>query len=302
MIIEKTLRSLLPLKGRILINDLGSTDNTVEICQNYGATISTIPLKEDFSILRNNLIEESETDLQMFLRPGETIMHGHKSIEKTKCPCAYSTVLLNGIISKEIRIWNKSFKYKFKNPIFEHLDAETDEEINTVICSHNDVNYDEYMRLIRVWEEENPLSPEPVYYEAYIELMRQNYERFLRLSEYYMFLDKRISQSTTMNRYYFALIQVYHCHKVRPALQNLNLCLCHNPLMAEFWCLIGDVYYHLLNNFNKAKSFYENAIILGSRRKKKSKWPMEISKYDDYPKKMIKSCDGFIRYHGLYVG
>jgi len=94
-----------------------------------------------------------------------------------------------------------------------------------------------------------------------------------------------------MIRYYLALAYLIHHRKVKPALQNINLCLCAHPLMAEFWCLIGDVYYHLLKRFDYAKDFYENAIILGARRLKKDKWPMDISKYESYPKKMIESCD-----------
>ncbi len=67
------------------------------------------------------------------------------------------------------------------------------------------------------------------------------------------------------------------------------VCLAKKPTMAEFWCLLGDVYYDA-KDYDKAKEFYENAVILGSRRLKDDGWPMEISKYKEYPQKMIEAC------------
>jgi tetratricopeptide (TPR) repeat protein len=60
--------------------------------------------------------------------------------------------------------------------------------------------------------------------------------------------------------------------------------------MSEFWCLLGDCYY-AIKDYEKSKSFYENALILGNKRLKNDGWPLEISKYKDYPQKMIESCD-----------
>ena len=58
--------------------------------------------------------------------------------------------------------------------------------------------------------------------------------------------------------------------------------------------------YHLLKKFHQAKDFYENALILGKRRLATDKWPMDISKYGAYPKKMIESCDKIIESHSTY--
>jgi hypothetical protein len=64
--------------------------------------------------------------------------------------------------------------------------------------------------------------------------------------------------------------------------------------MAEFWCLLGDIHYSLLKEYDKAYSFYDNAIFLGKKRLKSDLWPMEISKYSDYPEEMKKSCNNKI--------
>jgi len=61
-------------------------------------------------------------------------------------------------------------------------------------------------------------------------------------------------------------------------------------MMAEFWCLLADVYY-AIKDYDRARIFYENGLILGSRRLKDDGWPMEISKYKEYPLNMIEGCN-----------
>lgn len=61
-------------------------------------------------------------------------------------------------------------------------------------------------------------------------------------------------------------------------------------MMAEYWCLLGDVYYQQ-SSYEKAKHFYENALVMGARRLRTDAWPMEISKYKAYPNKMMAACD-----------
>jgi tetratricopeptide (TPR) repeat protein len=63
--------------------------------------------------------------------------------------------------------------------------------------------------------------------------------------------------------------------------------------MAEFWCLLGDIYYKQ-NKYEKSIAFYQNAMDLGSRRKNSDTWPLEISKYKTYPSKMINNCNKMI--------
>ena len=72
-------------------------------------------------------------------------------------------------------------------------------------------------------------------------------------------------------------------------MQFIVPCIVKNPTMAEFWCLLADIFY-AINDCEKALCFYENAKILGSRRLKSCDYPMEISKYQEYPNKMIEAC------------
>jgi len=209
-----------------------------------------------------------------------------------------ASIFYNGSLSKEVRVWNTG---RFHNPIFERLDQDgIDSDI--VLYSGGGIHFEDAMRLLEEWKKEKPTSPQPYYYHACMLLSEGRYEEFIQMAEHYLFIEKdKNSLSATMTRYYYAMIQLLYRRKARPALQNLNLCLCANPLMAEFWCLTGDVHYHLLKSFEKAKSFYENAMILGSRRLSSSQWPMEVSKYDEYPQKMIESCEKIIKARFVYA-
>lgn len=103
-------------------------------------------------------------------------------------------------------------------------------------------------------------------------------------------LMKKIS--ATMLRYYIALIKFGIFEDYQSALKQIIMCIEHNPLMAEFWCLLGDMYFKN-KHYMKSKAFYDNAVILGNRRLQLDDWPMHISKYKSYPEKQIKLISNF---------
>jgi len=281
--IRKTLESVLAF-GPILVGDLGSSDNTLDICEEFGAQIKHIRC-DTRDQARNKLCEDAQGPC-LWIEPWEIVISASgKSLEGT----AYATVLQNKTITKEIRIWDGS--PRFINPIFERLDLETDQEKDIVIYSNGGALPANVMESIEIWKAQEPLATAPYYYQSAVLFSTGKMDDFLRVAEHYLFMEKSVSMSAIMMRYYFSIAQVIHRKTARPALQNLNLCLCAKPLMAEFWCLTGDVYYHLMQNFDLAREFYENAILMGRKRLKADLWPMEIVKYNTYPKKLIESCD-----------
>lgn len=284
--ILQVLRSIEPFNANIIIGDMGSTDSTITLLENNGFSVIRYD-ENDASVVRNDLFERSCTKLNLYLNPWEVVIQGHDQLHKASGNC-YVTVLNDTIATKEIRLFNNG---TFVNPVFEYLDAKSTQEIGLVIYTINGPNFEQNLHIIDEWIKNKPLTKEPYYYKSLTLLAQRRYEEFLKVSEHYMFLDKNPSIASAMNRYYFALVQIIHKKRVQPALQNINLCICANPLMAEFWCLQGDVYYHLLRNYLKAKDYYEMAIILGSRRLATDRWPMDVSKYKNYPNKMIESCD-----------
>lgn len=90
-----------------------------------------------------------------------------------------------------------------------------------------------------------------------------------------------------MLKYYVAMVEFIVYKNYEKSLEYLSICLNANLLMAEFWCLIGDIYLYLGDKI-KAFSFYENALILGNRRLENDEWPIYLNKYDEYPKQKIK--------------
>lgn len=284
--IEKTLLSVQPLHAPVVVADRGSTDGTIRLCQEYGTKIVRVPYMTRCEA-RNHVL--SPNGWNLYIEPWETLSMGHQEVLKAKRGAYRFTVVKEGTIAKEVRLWFGDLK--FINPVFEYLNVQTNLEIQAVIHSKGAPNYQDTIQEIEAWKVREPTIAEPFYYQACLLLSEGKHEEFLKIAEHYMFLDKETSVASTMIRYYYALVQTTHKKRAKPAIQNLILCLCANPLMAEFWCLMGDVHYHLLNDFRKAKHFYENAIILGRNRLKNDKWPMEIAKYKAYPQKMIKSCE-----------
>jgi hypothetical protein len=95
-----------------------------------------------------------------------------------------------------------------------------------------------------------------------------------------------------MLKYYLSMVYLKY-KNYRTSLFHLLACIAVRPLMAEFWCLLGDIFYKQ-DKFIESKMFYDNAVILGSRRILSDEWPMEINKYKEYPEKMAESCNKMI--------
>ena len=282
---------------------MGSTDNTKEICFKTCKSLDLdfYELKtQDRSEARNKLVQMTpDSDSYFWIEPWEILAQGHASLSKFNKKTGYVSILQNQILTHDIRIWEKSTK--FVNPVFETLNIDQAEDTPILIYSNGNINYEDTMENIIKWKSEQPFSPKPYYYQSCLLLSKGKYEEFLSVADHYMFIEKISSMSLIMTRYYYAMVQIMHKRSYKPALQNLNLCLCERPLMAEFWCLMADVYYHLFHKFKDAKEFYENAIMLGAKRLKTDKWPMDISKYRSYPQKMIDSCNSIIDDKTLYV-
>jgi tetratricopeptide (TPR) repeat protein len=139
------------------------------------------------------------------------------------------------------------------------------------------------------WHNSQPLLTEPIYYLACSHLQKGNIESFLNYADLYLHQERSRRVSYYMIMYYTAMVYCYQKKDFKKSLEHLLPCLVKQPTMAEFWCLVGDAYY-TASDYDRAVGMYENAIHLGSRRKSNSEWPMHISKYREYPEKMIKSC------------
>jgi len=289
--VENALKSLKPLNGDILVLDHHSTDNTVAISKQY-ATVKQ--LAGDRSDARNAAVAQSKTDWQFLLEPWEVISSGYQSILsfiKEDKNQARVYVSQGDLLTKQVRLWNKNSGVSFDGKVFESL-TPTDNAvtINTLLSAEivDTITYS--LELLKEWKATNPTAAEPYYYAAMCHLSRMEYDLFIQNAEHFLFRAESLSMPVLMTRYYLAWTYCVIKRNGHQALKNLIVCLSAKPLMAEFWCLLGDIHYFLQYDFDKAYHFYRNALVLGTQRKTGDEWPVQMSKYGEYPRKMIDSC------------
>lgn len=239
----------------------------------------------------NELMKSAKNDWILYLREEDVILSVNDDFDFSENEIYACLILQNDVIIKEARIWNKKNKVSFKNPVCEKLSLDATKVLDIIIYE-NKKALD--AKKIDLWKRSNPLAIDPYYYKAFIALSERKFKEFKSMITHYLFNAKKMDISHIMSRYYLAFVQGMIEDAADDAIKNLVLCLSENLLMAEFWCLLGDIFTKL-NKFSEAIDFYQNAIILGSRRLKLDLWPMQISKYHEYPTEMISQCNKVLK-------
>jgi len=299
-VIEHCLQSISSLNANILIGDIGCEDNSIKISKQFTNNIKRLYIKDDMSKARNEMMHLSSTKWNFYIDPWETFLSGdiNEIFEKTN-NCFKINVLQSDVLTKQIRIWNKDSGIFFKNPIYEYLDGDA---INLPVYIKSEAyKNDLEKQILESWQKSFPFSSETIYYTACFNFKEKNWDSFLNYSESYLHQEKTKKKSYFMMLYYRSMVLCYMKKDFENAVKSLIPCLAEKPTNGEFWCLLGDIYY-CLKDYERAKSFYENAKILGSRRLNDDDYPMEISKYKEYPEKLIKSCDAIKQSCSIYSG
>ncbi len=299
--IIKCIDSCKSAKANILIVDLGSNDKTADIAEKSGEKTISYGFYNDYSIIKNKLIEENETEWMMFLSGNEFIHEGIDNLEQIKCEgnCKKVFLIQDQIITKPTRIIKKSHKCFFTNPVFENLNCKsTQSEIYIKSTIKN--NSEENIEIIKKWMKDKPLAIQPHYYLSCVYLSQSKWSEFIKSANYYLFLEKQKNPSYFMTKYYLAMVYSYIEKNYQLASQHLFEIIIEKPLMAEYWCLLGDIYYSL-DKYEKAFHFYDNAKILGSRRLKEDDFPLHIDKYKKHPDEMMVNCKKVIESMKIYV-
>lgn len=251
--------------------------------------VVTLPESNDYSADLNRLIEGAKHEWLAYFKEGEIIVQADLECVQNKI---YGfQILKNDIILKEARLWHKKHNLKFKNPVFEKLSGEIEEVIETIVYDGSS-NDPKAPHLLEKWSKANPFLVDCHYYKAFIALADKRLKDFKSLISQYLF-NSNTDISSTMARYYLAMIQGLFEDETNLAIHNLVLCIAENPLMAEFWCLLGDIFYKN-KHYDRATEFYKNGLVLGNRRLKCDLWPMQISKYQEYPNTMMASCEDIL--------
>jgi len=298
--IAKCLDSLVDSQIEIVIGNLGSQDKTIEICKKYTNKIIDVSSYRDHSIARKNLIKLTENNSIIIMNPWEILFSGKDLLSNFKEDKKnFKISIIQGdVLTEEIRIVGKRGKYKICNPIFESIEGESS-RLQIYLSSSGREDLDYYCKKIELWKKQNPLDLDPIYYSAFLSLTLKNWDNFINYAHVYIAKQKKLTMSKVMIHYYLAMVLIYIKKDFQQAAKNLVFCISKRPMMAEFWCLLGDL--HLsINDFKKSKRFYEIALDLGSQRLNNDDWPVEISKYKTYPEKMIKSCEANLSSSKIY--
>ncbi len=302
--IKACLDSILPLKADIVVCDVGSEDNTIDICKRMGAKIKKTTPNKGFSVIRNEIVKNSQHAWHFYLYPWEIVRGGHNEILSLIQgePNNYKFLVVQGnTIIKETRLWNNSLNIKFVNPVYETLNDKNATITNGLIFSKGTKDEFNKFEMVNEWKNKSPTDTEPYYYMALTLLERQKFDQFLLVGEQYLFREFADIQPITMMRYYRSLVFSQVKKDAKSAIESAISCLAANTLMAEFWCALGDAHYVVLKDYKKANKFYENAILLGAERLGNDDWPMDVSKYKEYPVKIMKSCDDLLK-SKKYIG
>lgn len=289
--IDHVLRSLHDLPCQFVICDLGSSDDTIEKILPYDPKIIKFSAGDDLSLARNAMIPHGKDKWIMYIEPYESLISGIDQIKSAikGSPSAYNFGVIEGdTLTRQIRLWHSSIPYKFTNPVFETIEGDS-KFLNAFISVLSHKNEIKVHEILHNWQKKSPLKPDPFYYLACHELAEKNWNSFINYAEMYIYQQKRQTMSLYMTHYYLGMVHCYVKKNLNKSLEHSYYCLMKNPMMAEFWCLLGDVFYQA-RKYDKAYHFYENAILMGSRRLQLCDWPMEISKYKEYPSKMMESC------------
>lgn len=299
--VAKTLDSIKPIGGEILVADLGCTDSTADICRQYGAKIVSGQDTKDFSNLRNRMVARGRYDWQLVLHPWESLADWDILIDALgNIERAYGITIVRGDLAvRETRLWHRNLGIQFVNPYYESLDISNDKIENMPCTIYGDGKLEDQPDIIDSWCKSNPAAAEPIYYKACMHLTRKEWDAFLGSANKYLFVEKGSRMASVMTKYYMGIVLCHVKKDATEAVRHVLGCLAAKPLMAEFWCLLGDIHYFLIKDYRKAVRFYRNAIALGPNRSHSDSWPMEISKYKEYPSKMIDSCESLQRDTGF---
>lgn len=282
--IEKCLKSLASFCGRVVVADIGSSDETIRICKDFGAEVKKVESKGDMSDIRNSLISDG---MNFYIKPWEFVLRGAEFLRNFN-GTGYVYVLEGGVVSKQIRIWKNG---AFINPVFEHISHEADAGVFPSVIVNSMGRPDTRIKdeeACRSWANRRPTNPDPYYYLACCMMSQNRMSEFVGFAEKYLSMEYKHGESRLMMNYYMAIAEA-SLSKFEKAYRRIIGCLSSMPCMAEFWCLAGDMI-QKTGDYKKALHMYENAIIIGSRRNSQDLMPIEVSKYDLYPKMMIERC------------
>jgi tetratricopeptide (TPR) repeat protein len=280
----RCLDSIGGIQAKVVVADMGSKDGTLNICIDRGIEIRSIESNGDMSSVRNDI---AGPGMNMYLEPWERLIRGSELISSMSGNNAFYVVQGN-VLSKQLRFWEHG---RFKNPIFETIKSERESTIRSDVVVVSEGQPDSRSRntlACRNWAESSPASEEPYYYLACSLFAEGKMKEFMSVANTYLSMSKSSDESRLLMEYYMAVAEAAK-GDFKSASKRIIYCILARPTFSEFWCMMGDLF-RARGAYEKAIEMYKNAIIIGRKRRVDDAMPVELSKYDEYPSRMIEFC------------
>lgn len=269
--LEKTLKSLIDKVDHVIIGV--TKDAKVDVKLPDWCVARSCSGR--FDEWRNNKLN-SQT---LIINAGEEL-EGDLSVEEG----TYRVYVMDDqVVSKETRIVDKH-DGKFINPVYECFDTKEIPPLVPIFIKPN--TSPSLLELVEKWKKEEPGTCEVDYYKAFELLKKGDYKGFIKNAEYFLFrCGEKNKSSAIMTKYYLGTILLMMGEVDRAATYFVSG-LQESPMMAEFWCGLGDCFLKSGHD-ERAKRMYKNAIFMGKRRDPSDDLPITVPLYDMYPETMI---------------
>jgi len=301
--LPRILASLIPLRpAEVLIGDTGSSDRTKEIAEWFGCKVFDVKWGDHFAEARNAVCDEAEQPWCFWIDADEELMESSaqamrkKIIQKRLVGNHHLIRFTEPPLSMyQVRLWKREPGQKpWRGRVHEKIwmnGPEPEVHADIVVIQHGDDRrphkLERNMLLLQKAMKEEPDNHYNLFHAAVLSNMMNQHGDSQRYAERYMNLAPREDIKTKLYIMYLLAWNATFIHRdYQKAVNMLASAISVDPCAAEFWCLLGDVYWWL-NRKQDAFAFYENAICLGKAHPD-SFWLVDLRKYDEYPREQLE--------------
>jgi glycosyltransferase involved in cell wall biosynthesis len=301
--LPRLLASLIPLKpAEVIVGDTGSSDKTKAIAKWFGCNVFDIEWQDHFAEARNAVCDESEQPWCFWIDADEELTESsakalRKKILQKKLVSDHNLIRFTEppLSMYQMRLWKRVPGEKpWRGRVHEKIwmdGKDPDVHQDIVVIQHSDERrpkkLERNMALLNKAMKEEPDNHYNIFHAAVLSNMMDKHEDSQKYAEKYMYLAPREDIKTKLYMQQLLAWNATFVHRdYQRAVNLLASAISVDPCAAEFWCLLGDVYWWI-GRKSDAFVFYENALCLGQAHPA-SFWLVDLRKYDEYPRSQLE--------------